>query len=517
MSSDNKKSRMKDVKDNAKSGAKKHAKKINTFKNEKLYRRINLSFSVLNVSVMALAIIIMLLVCVFSMRNFQKNNLIDFSRKLYDEVNSHQSRILALDEEDRVEYIFRDCILPMGDMKLEVGIAIGDKNNKLADTYSFDEFYTSARNMFEVEYSDFSRDEVYVQRFTHNGIPYIMINSKLDISGYRAIIVTYQNTSDTNTYTLFLSIIVIVMMLVSIIATFLLGIWVSRKALAPLEGIADSVKSITEENLSLRIAPNHDNLEVDSLIFALNNMLQRLSVSFDMQKMFVNDVSHEMRIPLTIIQGNLDIITSWGMDDEKILRECIDAIQEEVRNIKNMTERLLYLHNVTSGNYKFNPESLRAARIMDKIFQDTELLTQEHVIVKDYKVPEETRVYVDRLAFEASLRALIDNSIKYTPDGGMIKLSIVHEKNKVKFIISDTGCGIEKEYVDKIFTRFYRTDSARRKTTGGSGLGLAIVKANVEAMGGEIEIVSEVGKGTDAIITIPVYAEPKKEEKYARK
>lgn len=500
-----------------KKGSAEKKTKPKRFKNEKLYRRINLSFSVLNVSVMAFAIIVTLLICIFSMRNFQKNNLIDFTGRLYDEVKDHSSRILALDEEDRVEYVFRDCILPLGDMKLEVGIAIADGQSKFADTYSFEEFYTSAKDMFEVRYTDFSADEIYAQRFRHEGSPYIMLNTKIDISGYKMLLITYQNTSDTNTYTIFLCIIVLVTLLVSILATFLLGIWVSRKALAPLEGIAESVKSITEENLSLRIAPNHDNVEVDSLIYALNNMLQRLSVSFDVQKMFVNDASHEMRIPLTIIQGNLDIITSWGMDDENILRECIDAIQEEVNNIKNMTERLLYLHNVTSGNYKFNPEPLRAGIIMDKIALDTELLTQEHVIMKDYHVMPEARVYVDRLAFEASLRALIDNAIKYTPDGGMIKLSIRQEKGNVKFIISDTGCGIEKQYVDKIFTRFYRTDSARRKSTGGSGLGLAIVKANVEAMGGEIVIKSEVGKGTDAIITVPVYTEPKKEDRHARK
>ncbi len=514
MSSDNKK---RTKKEKASQKVKVQAKKMKKFKNEKLYRRINLSFSVMNVSITALGIIIMLLICVFSMRNFQKNNLIDFSKTLYDEIISHESQILELEKQDRVEYVFNECILPLGDMKLEVGIAVGDEYNKLADTHSFDEFYTSATEMFDVEHTFFSKDEVVVQRFRHNKIPYIMINSVVDLPGHRMYVVTYQNTSDTNTYTIFLFVIVSVMLLVSILAMFLLGILVSRKALAPLEGIAESVKSITEENLSVRIAPNHDDVEVDSLIIALNNMLQRLSVSFDMQKMFVNDVSHEMRIPLTIIQGNLDIITSWGMDDEKILRECIEAIEEEVKNIKNMTERLLYLHNVTSGNLKFNPEALKASRIMDKVFQDTEFLTQDHVIIKDYKISPETRVFVDRLAFEASLRALIDNSIKYTPDGGAIKLMVSQEKNKVKFTVSDTGCGIEDEYVDKIFTRFYRTDSARRKTTGGSGLGLAIVKANVEAMGGQISISSGVGKGTDAVITLPVYAESKKEEKNARK
>jgi len=496
---------------------KKQPKKIKRFKNEKLYTRINLSFSVLNIVITVVAIVTILLVCVFSMRNFQKNSLIDFSRSLYDEVKKNESRILAIDEEDRIDFIFNDCILPLGDMKLEVGIAVGDGYNKVADTHSFDTFYTSARETFDVEYTDFSKDEVNVQRFKHNKIPYIMINSRVDMGEYKFMIVTFQNTSDTTTYTIFLSIIVIVMMLISITVMFLLGILVSRRALAPLEGIAESVKSITEENLSMRIAHHNDDVEVDSLIIALNNMLQRLSTSFEIQKTFVNDVSHEMRIPLTIIQGNLDIITSWGMEDENILRECIQAIEDEVRNIKNMTEGLLYLHNVTSGNYQFNMKVSSPAIMMNKVYSDTELLTQDHIIKTDFRIKEDVKIYTDRPTLEASLRALIDNSIKYTPAGGMIKLSAIQEKNNVKFIVSDTGCGIEKEYVEKIFTRFFRTDSARRKTTGGNGLGLAIVKANIEAMGGTVEIESEVGKGTAATITLPVYTEPKKEDKYARK
>ncbi|MBR6800747.1 MAG: HAMP domain-containing histidine kinase [Eubacteriaceae bacterium] len=503
------------LKENAKKSADANKKKIKKFRNEKLYRRINLSFSVLNVSVTAIAVLIMLLVCIFSMRNFQKNSLTDFSRKLYDQVMAQSSHILAHDENDRVDHIFEECILPLGDMKLEVGIAVGDSYNKRADTYSFDSFYTSARETFEIEYTDFGSGEVNVQRFRHEGIPYIMINSRVDLDGYRFLVVTYQNTSDTTTYTIFLSIIVAVVLIVCILAMFLLGIVVSRKALAPLEGIAESVKSITEENLSMRIAPKHDDVEVDSLIIALNNMLQRLSTSFEIQKTFVNDVSHEMRIPLTIIQGNLDIISSWGMEDENILRECIDAIGDEVRNIKNMTERLLYLHNVTSGNYRFNPEPSRVTTLMEKIYTDTLMLTQEHEIILDCKVKEDVMILTDRRTISASLRALIDNSIKYTPDGGKITLTAMQERGNVLLIISDTGCGIEAEYLSKIFTRFYRTDSARRKSTGGSGLGLAIVKANVEAMGEDIEIKSEVGSGTTAIITLPVYID--KEGKNARK
>ena len=148
------------LKENAKKSADANKKKIKKFRNEKLYRRINLSFSVLNVSVTAIAVLIMLLVCIFSMRNFQKNSLTDFSRKLYDQVMAQSSHILAHDENDRVDHIFEECILPLGDMKLEVGIAVGDSYNKRADTYSFDSFYTSARETFEIEYTDFGSGEV---------------------------------------------------------------------------------------------------------------------------------------------------------------------------------------------------------------------------------------------------------------------------------------------------------------------------------------------------------------------
>ncbi|MBE6038599.1 MAG: HAMP domain-containing histidine kinase [Anaerofustis stercorihominis] len=491
---------------------------IKRFKNEKLYRRLNLSFSVLNICVTAVALMFIVLICFFTMRSLQKNGLVEFSKAIYDEIISHKSEIITVPEHERAEYAFNEFVIPMGDDKLEVGIALYDSYGRYSDYRSLTQLMQSAGEQVEFQSTDYEQDEINVQRFRHKNIPYMMLISEIDIYGHKLNLFTFQSTADTNSYMLFLSLIIIITMLLSLGMMFVLGIFVSKKALAPLEGIANSVKSITEENLSVRLKTQHIDGEVDSLIIALNNMLQRLSVSFEMQKQFVNDVSHEMRIPLTIIQGNLDIITSWGKDDEKILTECLDAIADEVRNIKNMMERLLFLHNVTSGNYEFDMMVLRASRLLNKVYNDTRLLTQEHNVILDSKLKEDTKIYVDRLALEASIRALVDNSIKYTPESGNIILHAYTEKNMVKFAVEDTGCGIEEEYQDKIFNRFFRTDSARRKTTGGSGLGLAIVKATVEAMGGDIRIESVYQKGTTAVISIPIYTESeKKEDKHGKR
>ena len=238
----------------------------------------------------------------------------------------------------------------------------------------------------------------------------------------------------------------------------------TKKALAPLQGIADAVKDISEENLSMNIESVENENEVDSLIIALKNMLMRLNIAFEEQNRFVSDVSHELRIPITIIQGYLDIIQTWGKNDKKMMEESLESIYTETANMKELVEKLLLLQNLGSGNYHFEMEKLDVNPFLQKLIFETTLLTSEHKISSKLS-KDNIFVFADKSLLSQAIRSIIDNCIKYTNPGGEITISSWRERHKIYIQVSDTGSGIAKEHLKKVKERFYRVDSARTKKT----------------------------------------------------
>lgn len=473
------------------------------FRNEKLYKRINLSFSSFSLSVSAISLMLALLISSLIMTNWQKSNFSRFSEELYSEMISQSYQISELSPEDRAEAFFSRCVLPLSDKKMEVGVAIIDSYGLHSNVYSYSELIPPLISQFELKTYAYSEDQS-VQRFTFEHRRYLFMSTRIVIDSQPYTIVTFQDDSETTSYILWLSFVIIGAFSIITLISLIFGKLVTRRALAPLKGIAESVKTISEENLSVQIEAQGED-EVDSLIVALNNMLTRLNSSFEMQKQFVSDVSHELRIPLTILQGNLDIIESWGGSDPEVMRESLDSMAEEIKDMRDLIERLLFLHNVSAGNFTYNPIATDLNIAAEKLAADTRSLTKSHKI--ELRLSDKAvTVKADRLLLALSVRAITDNAIKYTDEGGMITISTKSEKNANTISIADNGCGIPEADIEKVMDRFYRVDSARSKHTGGSGLGLSIVKANVEAMGGTLRINSRQNIGTTVTIELPKYS-----------
>ena len=232
-------------------------------------------------------------------------------------------------------------------------------------------------------------------------------------------------------------------------------------------------------------------------------MLDRLENSFENQTKFVSDASHELRTPLAIIKGYAEIIKKRRFSDEEIFEESIDSIINETENMKNLVQKLLFLAKGEITKINTNFQIIEMKEFVQQIHTDTEVSSKSHKFYLEKN--EEYKVEADVTLLQQAIRALIENAIKYSEENTNIYIeSIIKDGKKGIVSIRDEGVGISEEDTKRIFDRFYRVDDSRTKATGGTGLGLAIVKRIVEIHKGEIEILSELGKGTKISIILPL-------------
>jgi Signal transduction histidine kinase len=280
------------------------------------------------------------------------------------------------------------------------------------------------------------------------------------------------------------------------------GYLVSKKILFPIDRITKAAQSISINNLDRRIEVHQTNDELSRLAGTFNEMIDRLQQSFEKQNQFVSDASHELRTPISVIQGYAGLIDRWGKEDRKVLQESIEAIKNEAAGMTELIEKLLFLARGDSGNQRLQKTEFSLNELIAEVDKESRLISQLHY--HHYHVDEDIMLYADGKMLKQVLRALVDNSMKFTPPDGIITVRAKKDKNTVDIVVEDTGIGIPEEEVKNIFNRFYRVDKARSKESGGSGLGLSIVKWIVETHGGTIQADSTVGKGTIITIKLPL-------------
>lgn len=282
----------------------------------------------------------------------------------------------------------------------------------------------------------------------------------------------------------------------------------ARAALAPVSSVVDSALEITEGELSKRLPVAYPKDEIGRLTTTINDLLGRLEVAFARreealfrQRRFVSDAGHELRTPLTSIEGYTRMLKDWGLKEPKIAQEGTDAIQEESRRMRWMVEELLTLARGDEEPYMetgFYDLGVVAGKAVDA----ARAAAYGKKITLSYRPPEEP---VEAIFDEGRIRQvasiLLDNAVKYTPEGGKVTVAVSKRDSLAKMEVSDTGLGIPEEQLSLVFERFHRTDASR--TEGGAGLGLAIARQIVEAHGGRIEATSKPAEGSTFIVEIP--------------
>ena len=290
--------------------------------------------------------------------------------------------------------------------------------------------------------------------------------------------------------------------IIGLIIIIIIGSRASKKFLSPVETMTKTVKEISINVLDKRLDVRGSKNELKDLAKTFNDMLDRIQKSVDQQNQFVSDASHELRTPISVIQGYVNLLNRWGKNDKEILEESILAIKSESENMKDLVEQLLFLARGDKNTQKIEKQNFMLNELIQEILKETKLIDSAHQIENEYS--HEFEINADRKLIKEAVRIFVDNSIKYTPEGGTIKLDSYKKDDKAIITIGDTGTGISSEDLPYIFDRFYRADKSRTKTSGGTGLGLAIAKWIIDNHNGIVDVWSKPDIGTIIKITLPI-------------
>ena len=268
-----------------------------------------------------------------------------------------------------------------------------------------------------------------------------------------------------------------------------------------METLAGKIDGITASRLDTRIPLDGTQEELKELALAINGMLERINASYRAQVRFVSDASHELRTPISVIQGYANLLDRWGKKDEKTLQESIDAIKDEAAGMKAMVEQLLFLARGDSNTITLQMECFSLAELAEQVYKEARMIDPGH----EYTCSSQpVTVYADEALIKQALRILTDNAMKYTPAGGQIAITLSGQDSQAVLTVQDEGIGIAPEALPRIFDRFYRADDSRARATGGTGLGLSIAEWIAERHGGHLEALSREGIGTRMSLVLPV-------------
>lgn len=297
-------------------------------------------------------------------------------------------------------------------------------------------------------------------------------------------------------YRLVLSISILSIMLISASGGFI----ISRKALAPVKDISETIDKISESNLSERINVENVPKELQILASSFNRTFDRLEITFNRQRQFVADASHELRTPLSVIMSQSEI----ALRKERSLEEyknTLTSVMEAAKMMSATVRKLLTLTRLSTDTVGLKLETINLSEIIHKSVKLLSSLAEQTGNNIDIALgTEPLLIYGDRAALLELFTNLLDNAIKYNVPQGKISLSARKENGFIVCEIKDTGIGIPEEDLDKVFDRFYRVDKSRSKESGGSGLGLSISQEIVKLHGGKINIKSKLGSGTNVSV-----------------
>ncbi|MDW8800491.1 HAMP domain-containing sensor histidine kinase [Clostridium sp. A1-XYC3] len=303
-------------------------------------------------------------------------------------------------------------------------------------------------------------------------------------------------------YLSILGTILIVCNITGLVIIAVIGARASKKFLSPVDTMTKTVKEISINALDKRLDVKGSKNELKDLAKTFNEMLDRIEISVEQQNQFVSDASHELRTPISVIQGYANLLDRWGKDDKEVLQESISSIKSEAENMKELVEKLLFLARSDKHTQKIEKQPFMMDELIEEILRETKLIDISHHIESDYN--EKFTLFADRKLVKEALRIFIDNSIKYTPEEGTIKVDSYVKSTTAVVTIGDTGIGISENDLPNIFNRFYRADKSRTKSSGGTGLGLSIAKWIIENHNGKIDVWSKIDIGTVIRIELPL-------------
>ncbi len=288
----------------------------------------------------------------------------------------------------------------------------------------------------------------------------------------------------------------------AVILAGILGTFLAKVTLRSFNKMIGTIHQIEAKNLKLRINAPDTGDEIKKIADTFDNMLERLDKAFSSQKQFAQDISHELKTPLTVLKGELEVALKKSRSPKEY-ESILSSSLEEIDKIAKIVESLLTLAKFDSKEEPLNIGRMDLNLLIQEIVSDMKILAEQKNVEIKFLQRKEMILNGDRDQLKRLFVNLLDNAIKYTPQGGKIILESKKEGKIINIEISDTGIGISQDELPRIFDRFYTVDKSRSGV--GFGLGLSIVKSIVEAHKGNIEVKSVLNKGTTFTVHLPVY------------
>lgn len=289
-----------------------------------------------------------------------------------------------------------------------------------------------------------------------------------------------------------------------IIISVVVGWFLARNSLRPVDIITQSARRITAEHLSQRLPMPVSNDEIARLTQTLNEMIARLEASFIQIRQFTSDASHELKTPLAILMGELEMALRTKMTSHEI-QATLHSCLEEVERLANVVQSLLDLSRAESGQELIDRIPLRLDVVTLDVCEDIAILAEPKNIQVTTSIDNDISILGDKMRIHQLLLNVIENAVKYTHAEGKVEVQLFSENDKAVLRVSDTGIGIPEELQSKVFDRFFRADTSRSQTIYGTGLGLSIVHWIVMAHKGTIDLQSQPDVGSTFTISFPLY------------
>lgn len=282
------------------------------------------------------------------------------------------------------------------------------------------------------------------------------------------------------------------------------GYMLSRRALAPVDALTRTARTISGQNLSSRLEKLETGDELQRLSDTLNEMLERIEKAFLRITQFTGDASHELRTPISLMRTEAEIALRRERDPDAY-REALQYILKETERASVLIEDLLALARADSGKEFLQLQAIELGDFVRGFVTGWQPLVSStgHQLTWTASSDRQVWVMADEAALRRVLTILLDNAVKYTPAPGCIDVSLGDGESGAIVTVSDTGPGISAEEQPKVFERFYRVDKARRRAVSGAGLGLAIARWIVERHGGTIALESASGQGSKFSVHLP--------------
>lgn len=269
-----------------------------------------------------------------------------------------------------------------------------------------------------------------------------------------------------------------------------------------MDEMSEQVNRLNFQNLHterLNVEGTKD--ELKALTVGINRMLDRMEEAYEMQKQFVSEASHELRTPITVLQGYSSMLRRWGAEDKDVLAESVEAIESEAKSMQELVEKLLFLSRHEHRKLPFAKEWFDMAEVIHELEKEMVYLSDTRKIL--CPVCEPVRVYGDRQLLKQAFRVFLDNAVKYTAQGDTISISCKNCSGACEVAIADTGIGMRRVDLEGIFGRFFRADTVRGKNIEGHGLGLSIARLIIDGHAGKILVTTQYTKGSSFVITLP--------------